>query len=157
MQSPVVSAVNQPHIGRTGISSGTVQETPSGRWLSSEHLEGDSTPGAVDHLYRDGLVVVRRLGRHCDVSKARCLHEVGIALRTHGEHTHHRSAERSSVLSSRAVSAPGHDLDHLLADPTQVDAQADEHLGPYAFPFSDESQQKVLGADVAVAELLGLA
>ena len=50
----------------------------------------------------------------------------------------------------------GHQLDDLLADPPEVRAQADEHLGGDALALADEAEQHVLGADVAVAELEGL-
>ena len=48
-------------------------------------------------------------------------------------------------------------LDHLLADPGQVGAELDEHLGGDALALADESEQDVLGADVVVAELQRLA
>src|SRR5215475_4282908 len=44
-------------------------------------------------------------------------------------------------------------LDHLLADPVQVGAQLDKHLGSDALALADEAKQDVLGADVVVAEL----
>ena len=48
-------------------------------------------------------------------------------------------------------------LDDLLADPVQVRAQLDEHLGGYTVALADEAEQDVLGADVVVAELQRLA
>ena len=49
------------------------------------------------------------------------------------------------------------ELDDLLADPGQVGAELDEHLGGDALALADEAEQDVLGADVVVAELEGLA
>ena len=51
----------------------------------------------------------------------------------------------------------GHQLDDLLADPTQVGPQAYEDLGSDALPLADHAEQHVLGTDVAVSELKGLA
>ena len=48
-------------------------------------------------------------------------------------------------------------LDHLLADPVQVRAQLDQHLGRHALTLADEAEQDVLGTDVVVAELQRLA
>ena len=48
-------------------------------------------------------------------------------------------------------------LDDLLADPGQVGAQLDEHLGGHALALTDEAEEDVLGADVVVAELQRLA
>ena len=48
-------------------------------------------------------------------------------------------------------------LDDLLADPGQVGAELDEDLGGDALALADEAEQDVLGADVVVAELQGLA
>jgi hypothetical protein len=47
-------------------------------------------------------------------------------------------------------------LDHLLAHPVQVGAELDQHLGGHALTLADQAQQDVLGADVVVAQLLGL-
>ena len=47
----------------------------------------------------------------------------------------------------------GEQLDHLLADPVQVGAQLDQHLGGDALALADQAEQDVLGADVVVAEL----
>ena len=51
----------------------------------------------------------------------------------------------------------GEQLDDLLADPGQVGAQADQHLGGDALALADQAEQHVLGADVVVAELQRLA
>ena len=49
------------------------------------------------------------------------------------------------------------ELDDLLADPRQVGAQLDQHLGRHALALADEAEEDVLGADVVVAELQRLA
>ena len=51
----------------------------------------------------------------------------------------------------------GEELDDLLADPRQVGAELDQHLGGDALALADEAEQDVLGADVVVAELQRLA
>ena len=51
----------------------------------------------------------------------------------------------------------GEQLDDLLADPVQVRAELDQHLGGHALALADEAEQDVLGADVVVAQLQGLA
>ena len=48
-------------------------------------------------------------------------------------------------------------LDDLLADPVQVGAELDQHLGGDALALADQAEQDVLGADVVVAELQRLA
>ena len=51
----------------------------------------------------------------------------------------------------------GEQLDDLLADPVEVGAELDEHLGGDALALADQAEQDVLGADVVVAELQRLA
>jgi hypothetical protein len=51
----------------------------------------------------------------------------------------------------------GEQLDDLLAHPGEVGAQLDQHLGGHALALADEAEQDVLGADVVVAQLEGLA
>ena len=48
-------------------------------------------------------------------------------------------------------------LDDLLADPVEVGAELDQHLGGDALALADQAEQDVLGADVVVAELQRLA
>ena len=48
-------------------------------------------------------------------------------------------------------------LDDLLAHLVEVGAELDEHLSGNALTLADEAEQDVLGADVVVAELQGLA
>ena len=50
-----------------------------------------------------------------------------------------------------------HELDHLLAHAAEVGPEADEHGGGDAFALAHQTEQHVLGADVAVAELQRLA
>jgi len=51
----------------------------------------------------------------------------------------------------------GKQLDDLLADAGQVDAEADEDLSGDAVALAHEAEQEVLGADEVVAELKRLA
>ena len=48
-------------------------------------------------------------------------------------------------------------LQDLLADPVEVGAELDEHLGRDTLALADQPEQDVLGADVVVAELQRLA
>ncbi len=48
---------------------------------------------------------------------------------------------------------PRQQLDHLLADPVEVGAELDQHLGGDALALADQAEQDVLGADVVVAQL----
>src|SRR6185503_3660866 len=48
-------------------------------------------------------------------------------------------------------------LDDLLADPVQVGAELDQHLGGDTLALADQAEQDVLGPDVVVAELQRLA
>ena len=52
---------------------------------------------------------------------------------------------------------PGHELDDLLAHPTEVGSEADQDGGGHALALAHEAEQHVLRADVAVAELQRLA
>ena len=51
----------------------------------------------------------------------------------------------------------GHELDHLLAHAAEIGPEADQHGGGHAFAFTHQTEQHVLGTDVAVAELQRLA
>ncbi len=64
-----------------------------------------------------------------------------------------RAAGRGRLLALVAAQQ----LDDLLADPVEVGAELDEHLGGDALALADEAQEDVLGADVVVAELQRLA
>ncbi len=63
------------------------------------------------------------------------------------------------LLLARATGAlvAGEELDDLLADPREVRAQLDQHLGRDALALADEAEEDVLGADVVVTQLQGLA
>ena len=50
-----------------------------------------------------------------------------------------------------------HELDHLLAHAAEVGAEADQNGGGDAFALAHQTEQHVLGTDVAVAQLQGLA
>ena len=56
------------------------------------------------------------------------------------------------LLRRRDAGALAQDVDHLVADLVQVDAQALEHAGGDALALADEAEQQVLGADVVVAQ-----
>ena len=60
-------------------------------------------------------------------------------------------------LARAGAAVAGQELDDLLAHAGQVGAELDEHLGGDALALTDEAEEDVLGADVVVAELEGLA
>ena len=66
------------------------------------------------------------------------------------------SARRAGGRGLLALVA-GEQLDDLLADPVEVGAELDQHLGGDALALADQAEQDVLGADVVVAELQRLA
>jgi hypothetical protein len=70
----------------------------------------------------------------------------------------HRHADqprpRNCLLTADGVA--GQQLDDLLADPRQVAAQPDQHLGGHPLTLADQPEQDVLGPDVVVAQLLSL-
>ncbi len=64
--------------------------------------------------------------------------------------------------SGLLLDPPGrHQLDHMLADPVRINAQAVQYLGggarALALAFADQAEQDVLGPDVVMAELECLA
>ena len=56
------------------------------------------------------------------------------------------------LLRRRHAGALAQDVDHLVANLVQVDAQALEHAGGDALALADQAEQQVLGADVVVAQ-----
>ena len=98
--------------------------------------------------HRVQLVVLRQLGEVAteliqDVRRAR-----GLAA----------PATCRCLLGALAAAAVARQqLDHVLAHLGEVGPQLGEHLGGDPFTLPDESQQDVLGADVVVAQLQGLA
>ncbi len=90
------------------------------------------------------------------------LGEVAPELVEHGRAARGLGRRGGAGARSRAFLGParrvaGEQLDDLLADPGQVGAQADEDLGGHALALSHQAEQHVLGADVVVAQLQGLA
>ena len=60
------------------------------------------------------------------------------------------------LLRRRRAARLAEDVDDLVADLVEVDAQALEHAGGDALALADEAEEEVLGADVVVAEAPGL-
>ena len=56
------------------------------------------------------------------------------------------------LLRRRDAGALAQDVDHLVADLVQVDAQALQHAGGDALALAHQAEQQVLGADVVVAQ-----
>ena len=88
---------------------------------------------------------------------SRAAWEVATELVQHGRRR--RRALAAAALGGRCFFAlvARQQLQDLLADPVEVGAQLDQHLGGDALALADEAEQDVLGADVVVAELQRLA
>ena len=102
-----------------------------------EHLRGDAL-ALADEAEQDVLgadVVVAELQR--------------LAQR---QLEHLLRSRRERDVPGRRRAALADDLFDLVADGLERDAQALERLGGDAFTFVDETEQDVLGADVAVAQ-----
>ena len=123
--------------------------------LADEH--GVVLGAARQHLH-DALDLLLAADDRVELAVAGQLGQVAAEL------VEHRRTRRASPMrTSRGRHRPllalvsREQLDDLLADPGQVGAEADQHLGGHAFAFAHEPEQHVLGADVVVAELQRLA
>jgi hypothetical protein len=47
-------------------------------------------------------------------------------------------------------------VEHLVADLVELEAQVHQHLGRHAVVLAEQAEQQVLGADVVVIEVAGL-
>src|SRR5207247_2783314 len=74
---------------------------------------------------------------------------LGSAARSH--------ASFGFIVQRRARRVAREELDDLLANPVQVRTELLEDLGGDALALADEAEQDVLGSDVVVSELEGLA
>ena len=88
------------------------------------------------------------LGADVVVTELQCFPQAQL------EHLLRPRCERD--VTGRSLLALADDLDDLLADSGEVDAEALERLGCDALPLVEQPQQDVLGADVVVIEKSGL-
>ena len=86
-------------------------------------------------------------------------HERALARRLGRRARRAAGARRAARLLATGLrsAVAGQELDHLLAHPRQIGSELHEHLGRDALALADEAEEDVLGADVVVAELKGLA
>src|SRR5690606_19808323 len=111
---------------------------------------------APDH--RVALAVARRLGEvAAELVEDLAVLVVVALLRPGGDAGALLAA--AGAAATRRLTAAGRalvarqELDDLLADPAEVGAELDEHLRRDPLALTDQPEQEVLGADVAVAEL----
>ena len=121
--------------------------------LSDEHRV--VLGAAREHLHH-ALDLLLAPDDRVELALARGLRVVAAELvedQGRGRRTLLRRAGRGGLLALEA----GEQLDDLLADPVEVGAELDQHLGGDALALADQAEQDVLGADVVVAELQRLA
>ena len=105
-------------------------------------------------LYHDDVMDEAEIRRNVDSVNARYGNLVAIVA---GDYLLARSAAIAADLGTEIASVfalvARHHVDDLLANCSQVATEGDQHLCGNAFAFTDEAEQHVLRADVAVAEL----
>src|SRR5581483_6972302 len=109
---------------------------------------------AREHLH-DPLDLLLPTDHRVELLLARELREVASELVQH-----HRALSLTARLAGRlllATGVPGEQLDDGLPNAVQVRAELLEDLGGDPLALADEAEQDVLGPDVVVAELEGLA
>src|SRR5581483_6232492 len=109
---------------------------------------------AREHLH-DPLDLLLPTDHRVELLLARELREVASELVQH-----HRALSLTARLAGRlllATGVPGEQLDDGLPNAVQVGAELLEDLGGDPLALADEAEQDVLGPDVVVAELEGLA
>ena len=89
-----------------------------------------------------------------ELAVARQLREVSTELVEH-RRTRGVVARRRTLAGTDRLLAlvARHQLDDLLAHPAQIGPEADQNGGGHALAFTDETEEHVLGADVAVPQL----
>ena len=121
--------------------------------LTDQHRVVLGAPG--EHLH-DALDLLLAPDHRVELSFARLLGEVAAEL-VEDQRAGRRALLRAAGGLRLLALVPGEQLDHLLPDPVQVGAELDQHLGGDALALPDQAEQDVLGTDVVVAELQGLA
>src|SRR6266496_502155 len=122
-------------------------------WLADQHGIVLGAPGQHLHHPLDFLLPA---DHRIQLALPRARGQVPAELVQHQRRRRRRLRRRARRGRLLAL-VPVQQLDHLLADPVQVSTQLDQHLGGDALALADQAQQDVLGADVVVAELQGLA
>ena len=116
--------------------------------------------GATGEDLHDPLRLLLAPDHRVELVVARGLREVATEL---VEHLRAALRTRGGVVGLRAdgrglaARSAGEQLDDLLPHLVEVGAQLDEHLSGHALTLADEAKKDVLGADVVVTELQGLA
>ena len=112
--------------------------------------------GAAGEDLHDPLDLLLAPDDRVELALARGLGEVAAELVEHERGRRRALGGAAGGLRLLALVA-GEQLDDLLADPVEVGAELDQHLGGDALALADQAEQDVLGADVVVAELQRLA
>ena len=122
--------------------------------------------GAAGQDLHDSLDLVAATDDRVELGFAGQLGEVAAELIEHRRPGAGRFAAAASLLATARRGAAarlvfllnaGEQLDDGLADLVEVGAELLEHLGGHAFALADEAEEDVLGPDVVVSELEGLA
>ena len=121
--------------------------------LADQHRVVLGAPG--QHLH-DPLDLLLAPDDRVELALAGGLREVATELVEH-ERRRRRTLGRAAGRGGLLALVAGEQLDDLLADPVEVGAELDQHLGGDALALADQAEQDVLGADVVVAELQRLA
>jgi hypothetical protein len=108
-----------------------------------------------EHLH-DALDLFLTSDDGVELAVASGLREVAAELVEH-ERGRRRALGGATGLLRLLALVARQQLDDLLAHAVEVGAELDQHLGGDALALADEAEQDVLGADVVVAELQGLA
>ena len=112
--------------------------------------------GAAGQHLHDPLDLLLTSDDRIELALARGLGVVAAELVEH-ERAARRALGRGAGGRRLLALEAGEQLDDLLADPVEVGAELDEHLGGDALALADQAEQDVLGADVVVTELQRLA
>ena len=100
------------------------------------------------------LDLARAADDRIELAVARLLREVGAELLEHAVGLRTALGERVAAGVDRALA---HQIVERGADVVALDAEASQHVERRALPFADDAEQQMLGGDVALPHLHGLA
>ena len=124
-------------------------------WLTDQHRV---VLGAARQHLHDALDLLLAPDDGVELALAGSLREVATELVEHERTGGGGLGGRARTDAGRLLALVTRDqLHHLLADARQVGAELDQDLRGHTFALTDQAEQDVLGGDVVVAELEGLA
>jgi len=122
--------------------------------LADEH--GVVFGPAGEHLH-DPLDFLLPADHRVELALAGGLRQVATELVEHQARRRRGLAGRRAGRGRLLALVAREQLNHLLADPVEVGAELDQHLGGDALALADQTEQDVLRADVVVTQLKRLA